>query len=173
VDAKSRLLIVGDGPFGILISMLAKSMQIGRVVISGEHDFRLAFSAADEKMNIRKGKRAEGLFDSIILAVGNGPAAQEALTLLRSKGRLVIFSAVNDPTPIDLLSVHIKELEIVGACNDEDRFDEAVKRLVESPEQFVRIVTHQFAIEDFKDAFDLAANGHDRALKVAFKFENP
>jgi 2-desacetyl-2-hydroxyethyl bacteriochlorophyllide A dehydrogenase len=173
VSPKSSLLIVGDGPFGILMSMLAKSMQIGRVVMTGEHDFRLAFSAADEKINIRKGQRAGGPFDSVILAVGNGPAAQEALTLLRPKGRLVIFSAVNDPTPIDLLSVHIKELEIVGACNDEDRFDEAVRRLVESPAEFGRIVTHQFAIEDFKAGFELAAKGHDRALKVAFKFENP
>jgi threonine dehydrogenase-like Zn-dependent dehydrogenase len=148
------------------MTLLARSMPLSRLAIAGEHDFRLSRARADETINVKKGEEIRGPFDAVILAVGNGQAAQQGLSLIRAKGRLVIFSAVNDPTPIDLLSVHVKELEIVGACNDEDRFDEAVARIAAEPEAFERIVTHHFPINQFSEAFDLAANGHDRALKV-------
>jgi len=92
-----------------------------------------------------------------ILLVENEYALRELMRrFLEGSGYAVLNARDGDealsvatahPTPIDLLSVHIKELEIVGACNDEDRLDEAVKRIVEAPEQFERIVTHQFAID--------------------------
>ncbi|WP_428939649.1 zinc-dependent alcohol dehydrogenase [Fontivita pretiosa] len=170
VSERSRLLILGDGPFGILISILARSMKVGRIVVAGSHDFRLRAADADETVNIRKGGEPKGPFDAIILAVGKGAAVQQGLALLRPKGRLVIFSAVNDPTPIDLLSVHIRELEIVGACNDEDLLDEAVRRLSQNHAAFARIITHRFPLERYSEAFDMAANHHDSALKVAFTF---
>jgi threonine dehydrogenase-like Zn-dependent dehydrogenase len=174
--SKSRLLIIGDGPFGVLMSWLAKSQEVGNVTMTGEHEFRLAAASADHKVNIHQSDVQERLqslapFDAAILAVGNGNAAQQGLAMIGPKGRLVIFSAVNDPTPLDLLRVHIKELEIVGACNDEDRLDEAVARLTGAPDQFAKLVTHQFPLSQYEQAFSLAANGHDRALKVAFNFE--
>jgi 2-desacetyl-2-hydroxyethyl bacteriochlorophyllide A dehydrogenase len=187
VGESSKLLILGDGPFGILISILAKAMGVKHVVMTGRHDFRLSRSSADEKINLRKDQKipgaersaaglagafAGGPFDAAILAVGSATAAQQGLALIRPKGRLVIFSAVNDPVPIDLLSVHIRELQIVGACNDEDLLDEAVRRIDESPEHFARLVTHSYAPEQYSDAFARAAEGHDDALKVAFNFEN-
>jgi len=174
---KSRLLIIGDGPFGVLMSWLARSQKVGNVTMCGEHDFRLSSADADPKINIRKAPDAQETlkelapFDAAILAVGSATAAQQGLALIRPKGRLVIFSAVNDPAPLDLLGVHIKELEIVGACNDEDRLDEAVRLLVETPDRFSRLVTQQFPIEQYEQAFTLAAEGHDKALKVAFNFE--
>ena len=32
------------------------------------------------------------------------------------------------------------------------------------------LVTHEFALDDYETAFDLAANGHNEAMKVAFRF---
>jgi threonine dehydrogenase-like Zn-dependent dehydrogenase len=176
VGPKSRLLIIGDGPFGVLMSWLARSQGLGSITMTGEHDFRLAAATVDDRINIHRSDAQQqlqslGPFDAAILAVGNGKAAQQGLAMIRPKGRLVIFSAVNDPTPLDLLRVHIKELEIVGACNDEDRLDDAVARLAAAPDQFARLVTHRFPLEKYEQAFALAAEGHDKALKVAFNFE--
>jgi threonine dehydrogenase-like Zn-dependent dehydrogenase len=176
VNSLSKLLFLGDGPFGVLMSWLARSQEIGSVTISGEHDFRLGFADAQNRINIRQDgaqKKLESLgpFDAAILAVGSAHAARQGLSLIRPKGRLVIFSAVNDPAPLDLLRVHIKELEIVGACNDEDRLDEAVARLVAEPQKFARLITHHFELEHYEQAFELAATGHSKALKVAFNFE--
>lgn len=166
------------------MSILARKMAIGQIVLAGEHRFRLGFSAAHESINVREqplesfhptpGNAFQGgSFDAAILAVASADAMKQAIPLLRSKGRLVVFSAFNDLVPVDLLSVHLRELEIVGACNDEDRFGEAVQRIVEMPDVIERLITHRFPLEQYEQAFALAATGHDRALKVAFTFETP
>jgi threonine dehydrogenase-like Zn-dependent dehydrogenase len=184
IDRNSQLLILGDGPFGILMSMLARSKEIGRIVMTGEQNFRLVFSQAHETINIHSPAAeqlrfdpgspfAGGPFDAAILAVASPAALQQAIAQLRPKGRLVIFSALNDPTPVDLLAVHLRELEIIGACNDEDRLSEAVARITATPQLFDRIVTHRFVLGEYEQAFALAASGHDRALKVAFTFGQP
>jgi threonine dehydrogenase-like Zn-dependent dehydrogenase len=174
-----RLLIVGDGPFGVLMAVLAQDLDLGRTVIAGHHDFRLAFASGARHLNTTSLRdpvavlrsQADGWgYDAVILAVGTAQAAQWGLSLLRPRGRLVVFSAVPGQTPIDLWSVHVKELEIVGACNDQERLDEAVARLSACPQEWQALITHRFPIQEYRDAFRLAESGHDRALKVALTF---
>jgi hypothetical protein len=124
---------------------------------------------ADPRARLRAEVGGAG-YEAVILAVGSIQAAQDGLALLRAKGRLVVFSALPGETPLDLFDVHVRELEIVGACNDQDRLDEAVGRLG-VPELALReLITHAFRIEAYQEALDLAAGRHGEALKVAFTF---
>ncbi|MCC7407494.1 MAG: alcohol dehydrogenase catalytic domain-containing protein [Phycisphaeraceae bacterium] len=173
-----RLLILGDGPFGVLIAMLAHAMPLSKVVISGHYDFRLAFAPGvtlntkglpDPVAALRDQTDNLG-YDAVILAVGRPDAVRDGLSLLRPKGRLVIFSPIPGQTPIDLFAVSCKELEIVGACNDQDRLDEAVKKLTDPSLNLSRLITHRFPLDRFRDAFDVAAGQHQQALKVALTF---
>lgn len=178
-----RLLILGDGPFGVLMARLARRLGLDKVVIAGWQDFRLHFATgavqintyglADPAARLRKEVYAAGLdgYDAVILAVSSVPAAQDGLALLRAKGRFVVFSALPGETPVDLFDVHVRELEIVGACNEEDRFGEAVTLLGDPDLQLAELVTHTFALEQYETALALAAESHDRALKVAFVFD--
>ena len=175
----SNLLILGDGPFGVLIAMLARALPRTRTVIVGHHDFRLAFAQGAVAVNSHKtpdlaaalGTAADGEgYDAAILAVGRAEAARLGLELLKPKGRLVVFSSLPGPTPVDLFRLHVRELEIVGACNDDNRLDEAVARLCDPSLGLGRLVTHRFPIEQFRAAFDLAAAGHQQAMKVALEF---
>ena len=47
----SSLLILGDGPFGILMSRLAGQFSLGRVVLAGQIDYRLSFAHAAVRVN--------------------------------------------------------------------------------------------------------------------------
>ena len=87
---------------------------------------------------------------------------------LRKIGRLelVVFAALPAAAKIDLQHVHLKELEIVGACNDLDLFNCAMAILPEA----TPLVTHRFALADYRQAIDLAENGRDKSLKIAFEF---
>ncbi len=173
------LLIMGDGPFGVLMARLAQTLALGKVVIAGWQDYRLNFAmgatrvntaqAADPRARLRAEVGADG-YDAVILAVSSVRAAQDGLALLRAKGRLVVFSALPRETPVDLFDVHVRELEIVGACNDQDRLDEAVACLADPALRLGELVTHTFPLEAYQDALHMAAAGHDRALKVAFAF---
>ncbi len=111
-------------------------------------------------------------YDAVILAVGNARAVEQGQQLLRAKGRLVIFSAVHGKTPVDLFDVHFRNLEIVGACNDQNRLDEAIEKLSDSSLELDSLITHSFAIDRYEEALTLAEKGHDRSMKVVLTFED-
>ena len=160
-----RLLIIGDGPFGVMIARLAQSRRLGQVTIAGRHDFRMSFAGNAEKINTKK-QPLTGEYDAVILAVATGEAATQGLALLAPRGRLVVFSAILGKVPVDLFQVHLKELEIVGACNDADMLDQAVPQLPAVAE----LVTQRFPITEYRQAFELADHGRDSAMKVALVF---
>ena len=124
---------------------------------------------ADLVAELRKAAGPSG-YDAVILCVGRAEAVRQGLELLRPKGRLVVFSAVTGQTPIDLFRLHVKELEILGACNDDNRFDAAVDRLSDASLGLGSLITHRFPIGEYRKAFEVAAEGHAQAMKVAIEF---
>ena len=175
-----RLLVIGDGPFGILTARLARRQGIQQIIIAGHHHFRLSLATGAEPVNTKAAGDAAGMllgrsggagYDAVILATGNRRACQEALGLLRSKGRLVVFSAIAGETPLDLFRVHMKELEIVGACNDQDRLDDAVACLLDPQLALDELITSRFSLDRYREALGAAASRHDECVKAAFVFE--
>lgn len=179
-----RLLIIGDGPFGLLMARLAGTMSpgalgaLGRIVVAGHSPFRLALAGSAQTVNTADAADVvETLlatndgspYDAVILATESKTAVAEALTLLRRKGRLVIFASLAGATAVDMMAVQTKELEIVGACNDEERLDDALAFLVAEQTTLADLVTHTFALEGYQEALELAAAGQDRAVKVALQ----
>jgi L-iditol 2-dehydrogenase len=175
----NSLLIMGDGPFGVLIARLTEALDLSKVVIAGRHDFRLSLAGSALKMNsqkmtdpVRELKDVVGGagYDAAILAVGTAQAFTECFECLKPKGRLVVFSAIPGGTPVDLVWLHLKELEILGACNDQDRLDEAVRMLSSPALGISDLITHRFSLTEFEQALHLAQAGRDQAMKVSFVF---
>jgi 2-desacetyl-2-hydroxyethyl bacteriochlorophyllide A dehydrogenase len=178
LSRRDRLLIIGDGPFGVLLSRLAGSLGLSKIVVAGHHDFRLSkigkavgvnLKVVPDALVVLRAEAPSG-YDAFILAVGSAGAVEMGIELLAAKGRAVIFSAIAGRTPVDLFKVHVKELEIVGACNDNDMFDSAVEMLGKKGLALGELVTHRLALEDFEKAFTLASTSREEALKVAFVF---
>ncbi len=171
------LLILGDGPFGLLMARLAHHQGIEQVVVAGHQDFRLArvgpgvipvkttgiSDPTDMLLEAIGGEEYGG----VILATDAKNAITTGLACLRRKRRLVIFASLLGETPVDLMTVQAKELEIVGACNDEDRLEAALAYLVEEAETLNELVTHCLPLSDYAVALELAAHGQDQAIKVA------
>ena len=181
------VLVVGDGPFGIMIARLALRQRPAQVVMVGRHEFRLSQACpersrrvpevvtineqrvgnvAAEVMKVTEGRGAE----VAILAAASAEGAQLCLQVLRARGRLVIFSGLLDPVPLDLFRLHVKELEILGACNDQDYLDEALACLSDPALKLDSLVTHRIPFADWRRAVALASRGKDEALKVAIMF---
>ncbi len=174
-----HLLITGDGPFGLLMARLTQDMALGDVVVAGHRDFRLARAAANgakvpmvnttgstDLAQTVLAAHAGRSYDAIIPATARA-SVNAMLSCLRRKGRLVFFSAVPGDTPVDLFAVHVRELELIGACNDEDRLDDALAYLAAHSDALADLVTHHLPLNAFQDALDLALNRHDQAIKIA------
>jgi threonine dehydrogenase-like Zn-dependent dehydrogenase len=180
IQPGERVLIVGDGPFGILIARLAGRFKPGRIILVGRHEFRLRqvpeAIAINEKQSpgvieaVHQASQGLGV-DVAILAAGTQAALDLCLGSLRARGRAVIFSAVAGEARLDLFRVHTQELEILGACNDEDLIDQALACLSDSQLQLSTLISHRLPFSEWPRAFDLARGNKDEALKVALTFE--
>lgn len=167
-DIKEKtVLVAGDGPFGNIIARLARRAGAARVLVSGREPFRLQQIPGVEIADAVQ----ERSVDVAILAVSAANAVETCLQALRPRGRLVVFSTVQEPVALDLFKVHVSELEVVGACNDENKIDESLQCLDEEDLALEEIITHHIAFDRWEEAFDLARNGHNRALKVALVFD--
>lgn len=179
LQPENTLLIIGDGPFGVMMTRLAEALNLGRVVIAGQQDFRLSFSGRATKINTRNHPDSLGAikaandglgFDAAILAVSSQQAFAECLQSLKPKGRLVVFSALPSDTPVDLFWVHLKEIEIVGSCNDQERFADAVRMLSNPALGISKIITHRLPLAEYQQGLHLAEFERETAMKVTFIF---
>jgi len=119
---------------------------------------------------VREASGGQGV-DAAILAVASGEGFQLCLRSLRSRGRVVLFSGVEQPEAVSLLPVHAKELEILGACNDQGYLDEALSSLSDSDLRLDSLITHRVPFPNWREAFALASGRKDEALKVAIIFD--
>jgi threonine dehydrogenase-like Zn-dependent dehydrogenase len=74
---------------------------------------------------------------------------------------------------VDWFRLHTQELEILGACNDEDLIDAGLERLGDAELGLASLVTHRIPFAQWPRAFELARHGKDEALKVALVFGDP
>ena len=177
--AGETVLVIGDGPFGILIARLALQSEPRRVIVVGRHEFRLRHvtsgvgihekRTADVGAAIREANEGQGV-DVVILATGSPGAFELALTSVRARGRVVLFSAVHSQPKVDWFRLHTQELDILGACNDQDLIDPALACLADPELRLDSLVTHHLPFADWRRGFELARFGKDEALKVALEF---
>jgi threonine dehydrogenase-like Zn-dependent dehydrogenase len=173
------VLVTGDGPFGLLIARLACRLGAAPVIVVGRHEFRLRqvpeAVAIDERKTpdvrdaIRKASGRSGM-DVAVIAAGSPSALELSLGSLRARGRAVVFSAVHGTPSVDWFRVHTQELEILGACNDQNKIDAAVSLLGDPALRLASLVTHHVPFTQWARAFELARGGKDEALKVAMVF---
>jgi threonine dehydrogenase-like Zn-dependent dehydrogenase len=179
LSAGESLLIAGDGPFGLLMARLALKERPGRLILVGGEDFRLG--QLPEATTIHAGRtpdvpaavrtaNGDRDVDTAILAVASAEALDACLQSLRPRGRLAIFAGITEPVPVDLFRLHLKELEMLGACNDEDYIDEALALVADPSLKLDRLVTHRLPFAAWREAIELAAHRKDQALKVAITF---
>jgi L-iditol 2-dehydrogenase len=169
------VLTSGDGPFGLLIARLSLRLSPGRVILVGAEDFRLNYVPEAVCLNLTRTPNLSAAIadaagghgvDIAILAVASADAMDVCLQSLRPRGRLVIFAHLPGEVRVDIGRVHLKELEILGACNDEDYFDEALACLFDPELRLDELITHRLPFAEWRTAFDLAARRKSEALKV-------
>src|SRR5690606_18862096 len=103
--AQRDVLVVGDGPFGNIIARLAKRKGAARVVVCGREHFRMAQIRGAETVT----HVDEKAFDVAILAVSAADAVAACMRALRPRGRLVLFSSLTQPVPVDLFKLQLAD----------------------------------------------------------------
>ena len=178
------VLVIGQGPVGMLLALLAQ-YEGGRVYTSdpmpGRRAASIRFGASESfdpsAVNLLEEirQRTEGRgADAVLVAAPSASLVPEALALARPGGRVLLF-AHNDPIlrlEFPAAAVGIEEKEILGSYSASVDDQEESAALVFERRLPVRdLISHRFPLERIADAIELAAHPQDTTLKVVITHE--
>jgi L-iditol 2-dehydrogenase len=184
VVAGEMVLVIGQGPIGMLLAMIAKhegatvyasdpmpGRRAASVRFGAKESFDPSKSDLLEEMHARTGGRGA---DAVLLAVPNPSLVPEALALARPGGRVLLF-AHNDPVlqlAFPAAAVGIEEKEILGSYSASvDDQQESAALVFERRLPVRETISHRFPLERIADALELAAHPKDDTLKVMIEHE--
>jgi L-iditol 2-dehydrogenase len=179
VAAGETVLVMGQGPIGLILMMLSK--LAGAFVIGSdpmqERRAKSLSLGADLAIDPRDGRlgeeirlRTEGRgADAVLVAVPLPAALTDSLAIARPGGRVLLF-AQNDPEmriEFPAAAVGVAEKEILGSYSAAVDRQEKAARLIFSRQLPVReLISHRFSLEHMNKALELAAHPISDSLKV-------
>lgn len=183
VAARETILVIGQGPVGLLLMMLSK-LAGATVVVSDPMAERRAKSlqmGADEAFDpsaevvadkVRARNAGRGV-DCVIVATSYPVVVTEALAAARPGGRVLLF-AQNDPVlklEFPAAAIGIEEKEILGSYSASVDIQHTGADLIFSRRLPVAgLVTHRFPLERIQEALELVARPTSDSLKVLLTY---
>jgi threonine dehydrogenase-like Zn-dependent dehydrogenase len=178
-EDRSRALIWGDGPIGLLMTGLLRRAGVAEVVLVGGRPGRLQTAlelGASAALNYHALGRdlVEGVsaragtgFPNIVEASGAAAAVQASLHLAAPGGHLLLLGDYGDARA-DLAWNRVLhgELELIGSCASEGAWAQAVHLAEGACVSLDRLVTHAVPADRFADGFAWARSHDGSVIKV-------
>ncbi|HEX5413319.1 MAG TPA: zinc-dependent dehydrogenase [Terriglobia bacterium] len=180
IEARDTVLVVGQGPIGMLLMMLARICGGSRVMTSDPMPARCRKSVelgAEEAFDpagvdlveaIRARTSGRGA-DVVLVAAPQRELLEQALTLTRPGGRVLLF-AYNDPllrVEFPAATVGIDEKEILGSYSASyDLQQESARLIFERVLPVEKLISHRLPLSEIEQAIHLAAHPTEESLKI-------
>ncbi|MCD6546671.1 MAG: alcohol dehydrogenase catalytic domain-containing protein [Thermotogae bacterium] len=163
-----KVLIIGAGPMGLLLTQLASIYGASLVIVS-EIDEQKRRIAEQLGANITIDPKTTDVVEFVkditnggvnlaIEAVGKVETFETAFKSLRKMGRAMIFGVPSDTAEysIPLFPIYYKEYEIIGSyAISYESFNIAVELLNNKRINVKPLISHRFKLDEILDAFDL------------------
>ncbi len=177
------VLVIGQGPIGILLAALAKKTG-ARVLTSDLYPERHAIAAKfglnhplDARGDVVAAAKAatEGRgADVALVAVGGNALIKVAMDAIRPGGRVMLFAQTqHGEAPFDPAAVCMDEKTLMGSYSSSVTFNEDVNRLVlegyRDGFDLTRLISHRYSLEDAVAAIDLASHPQPDSMKIVIQ----
>jgi L-iditol 2-dehydrogenase len=164
------VLVVGDGPMGLMNAIVARAYGAQPILIAGLTPQRLAIarehyadrvidaSMGDLGTAVREETGGRGA-DVVIVAVSSAEAAQAGIEGLRPGGVLNAFAGVPQGTtlPLDLRRLHYEQWHLTGSFGlAPAHLERALELLANGQAKVEPLITATFAFEEIPAAMDYA-----------------
>jgi L-iditol 2-dehydrogenase len=178
LQSGETVLTIGQGPIGIMLSVLAKRTG-AQLVTSDLYPERLKIGAGfglertidGSRQNVIE--RIRGLTegrgaDAVILAVGGNTLIRTAMDAARPGGRVLLFAQTqHGEAVIDPAAVCVDEKTLLGSYSASvDLQEKSVRFVMDREMDLERLVSHRFPLARATEAIDLAAHPQPSSMKV-------
>jgi L-iditol 2-dehydrogenase len=181
------VVIIGAGCIGLLRLQFVKNMGATKIIVveTVERKRQLAKElgadivldpARDDIAKVVEAETLEGYGADVVFEDAGLPSTQElAITLARPHGTVMISGISPKPVSFNFFDhVQLRELRLLGSIGTAGAVDRrndylVVIDLIRSGQLKTEpIVTHEFALDDYRQAFEMADRGAD-SIKVLIK----
>jgi len=181
LEAGETVLVIGQGPIGIMLSVLAKRAG-ARVITSDLYEQRLTISAgfglesainsssADVVSEARRLSEGRGV-DAAILAVGSNRLIRTAMDAVRPGGRVLLFAQTqHGEAGFDPAAVCVDEKTLIGSYSASvDLQAESVRFVMGREMALEKLISHRFPLSDAVAALELAAHPQPDSMKIVIQ----
>jgi len=161
-----RVAVVGAGALGLLAVAGALRMGADVVALDARHPHQ---QAAGERLGARLG--ADGAYDVVVEAAGTPAGLARCAELVGPGGTIVDVGVHLGPVQLDWMPLFHREARLIpslGYCAHDGRpeMSDAAEMLAEDPDIARAVITHRFPLEDAPEAFRVAADKRQGAIRV-------
>lgn len=154
------LLIIGDGPMGLMQAAIAKTFGAGQVIVAGATPHRLKYAArlADTVVDVTQDSLEERVREqlpdgpvSVMVSVASLPALSQAMNIVAKGGTINVFAGMpkGETFPLNLKRVHYDEVRVLGTFGyGPADFTRALELLAGPDLGLSDLITHRVGLDD-------------------------
>jgi len=181
LQADETVVVIGQGPIGIILSVLAK--RAGATVVTSDlYPQRLTISTSyglgnsidasqtDVVKAVREQTEGRGA-DAAILAVSGNSLIRTAMDAVRPGGRVLLFAqTVHGESTFDPGAVCVDEKTLLGSYSASvDLQKDSVQFVMNREMDLERLISHRFSLSRSVEALNLAAHPQPDSMKIAIQ----
>ncbi len=181
LEPGETVLTIGQGPIGIILSVLARNA--GATVVTSDlypERLKIAKSLGFERMidasqqdavhSVREQTDGRGA-DVVILAVGSNSLIRPAMDAARPGGRVLLFAQTqHGEVIVDPAAICVDEKALVGSYSASVNLQEESVRFVMNREMDLeKLISHRFPLQDGAHALEFAAHPQPASMKIVIQ----
>jgi len=171
INLGDDVVIVGAGPIGLLHLQIARNRG-ARVIVSdpiaarltkahelGAHEV-IDASATDAVAQVKQLTDGRGA-NAVIVAVGGAVPIRQGLDMAAINGWVNAFAGTYPPAemPVDPNLIHYRQIRLTGSHDfTPHHFTTALKLIQHGIVRVAPLISHRFALDDVREAFETTAN---------------
>jgi D-arabinitol dehydrogenase (NADP+) len=176
-----KALIFGIGPIGLILLQLLNIRGVSSVTMVDVHEDKIitgkAFGASEvfinnEGLDAKLKSVSEYGFDIVIDATGLIKVCEQLFKFVNKSGRILFFGHPEHEAKISIspYQIHKNDLSIYGSFSLKRNTAQALELLENKKINLEGIISHEFKLTEFAEAFELAKTG--KFTKIMFDCRN-
>jgi L-iditol 2-dehydrogenase len=183
LQADETVLVIGQGPIGILLAMLARragatvltsDLYAERHAIAAKFGLDRPLDGKDDVVRAVKAATDARGADVALLAVGGNGLIKVAMDSIRPGGRAVLFAQTqHGEASFDPAAVCMDEKTLMGSYSSSATIQDDVTQMVldgyRDGFDLTQLISHKFSLENAVAAIDLASHPQPNSMKIVIQ----
>jgi len=180
IQKGDKVAILGSGPIGLVTAVAAHDKGAETICLTDAIDKNLEIGkalCATDVVNIRFQSLQNyvdahiGQFDHVFLTAGYGAILDDALSVIKRKGKIISIALFEEKVSMDLNRLMISEVQMFGSSMYvKEDFKTAIDIIASHKYKLESLITHRFQFDQINEAMKVALTKNGSPIKIVLDY---